>query len=201
MYVNVDSLPEIVKNALMGAKFHKSDIEVIHVDSVSMGNSAYGDGYQAFTTLVDMNDNRVEHHKGSWGGANMFNRDNAVDLDDRLFPLQIGHIVIKGQRGGTTPVSAQIYAHRDSSILPLISGNALEEDELYVLSIYRGIKGGYRKEYLDRLKGNADITDKLVESGHLKRNKAGSTQITTEGKNAVGNRSYYEFQHVTGRSY
>lgn len=57
------------------------------------------------------------------------------------------------------------------------------DDERYVLKVYSGIKGGYRKEYLEVV-DYTPLVDALVARGLLKRNKAGAVQITPEGKNA-----------------
>lgn len=73
-----------------------------------------------------------------------------------------------------------------AAIAALTPGKApLGEMEKLVLCVYSGIKGGYRTEYLDKIPNAGGIVESLVACRMLKRNKAGATQITTEGKNAI----------------
>ena len=53
------------------------------------------------------------------------------------------------------------------------------------LYCFAAIKGGeYRRDEMRRRNVSAATVDSLVERGYLKRNRAGATQITTQGKNA-----------------
>jgi hypothetical protein len=55
----------------------------------------------------------------------------------------------------------------------------LTDDEKQLLAQFRSLKPAYRDT-----KGKEDMVTSLVSRGYLKQNKAGATQITTEGKNA-----------------
>ncbi len=196
MYVNTNTLPNVVKRALESVKFFKGDIEVIHDNSVSPAISG-GDGQRGFCILINLYADEFKTIVGSWGGANMFNQDNPVDLDNSDYPLCEGSVVIKGTTGYPSTF-ARIYAHRDSSILPLDSGNSdITDKELFVLSCYVGLKSFARNDEMLRWMTDTEISQtvhKLIDSGHIKANKAGATQITTQGKNAVGDKRPYHFK-------
>ena len=57
-----------------------------------------------------------------------------------------------------------------------------------VLSVYKGIRGGHRTKYLERI-GEADAVSSAVEAcvqrGLLRRSKSGATQITDAGRDAI----------------
>lgn len=190
MFVSVATLPIPLQNILTGLDYHKKDIEVKHVTTVNLSNSGSGDGTRAFSTIVNISDFSHKTFKGSWGGQNMFNLDNPVDMDNRDYALEPGMLAITGIHW-THPTLATIYAHKDSAVLPLETGETLSKDILDVLAVFTGIKGGYRKEYLARIQGSSAIVADLLEKGHLKANKAGAVQITTSGKNAVGSHRFY----------
>ncbi len=195
MYVNTNTLPNVVKRAMESVKYFKSDIEVIHTNSVTP-NIQGNDGQKGFCILIDLNTDKFQTLMGSWGGANMFNRDNVVDLDNTDYPLNEGMVVIKGTMGYPS-TWARIYAHQGSSILPLPTNSDMTDKEMFVLSCYVGLKSFARNDEMLRWMTDTEITQtvtKLIESGHIKANKAGATQITTQGKNAVGDKRPYHFK-------
>lgn len=185
MYVSTKTLPDFVQSALKAVDYHKTDIEVKHVETFTPSYSCGSAGRRGFTVLVNMDTQEHKINWGSWGGANMFNLDNPVDLDTSHYPMTPGMLVIQGSSG--YPMTwATILAHKSSAILPLPSGDELPENLLKTLYCFKGYKAFYRKELIDRGTIKQADVDKLVEMGHLSRNKAGATQITTQGKNAVG---------------
>lgn len=187
MHVSVKSLPAHIQYILVTAsKYGKSDIEVIHTDSVHLGDSGAGKGRRAFTILINLETGEYKKFNGSWGGVNMFNPDNPVDTDNEVYPLIPGALVIKGSVG--YPMTyATIYAHKESSLLPLDTGVEVPKNLLNALFCYGRIKGGqYRKDEMRRHNVTEDDVLMCVAKGWIKVNRAGSGQITTEGKNALG---------------
>lgn len=187
-YVTVKELPEPVRAALEAVGYRRSDVEVLVAPSVVLSNAGSGSGRQAFTALVNLSDGRHHLTWGSWGGANMFNTSNPVDLDDRPYTLPVDGVAITGSRGGGHPVWATVYVPA-SAAERMLPGprEALPTAERDALYCHKAITGGaYRRDELRRRNVGPDTIDALVLRGLLKRNKAGSVQITTAGKNALG---------------
>lgn len=185
MYVEVTRLPESVQAALKSVDYGRKDIEVRASERVSLGSSS-GDGFRAFVALVNLTTGQSTAMYGSWGGANMFNRSNAVDNDFREYPLPGDGVAVTGMTGGGKPTHAvlNVPATMLARMLPSAEGQNLSEAELDALYCHNSIRGGtYRKEALQRLRISSTVVDGLVERGLLSRNKAGATQITTQGKN------------------
>jgi hypothetical protein len=188
MYAQITDLPRPVQSALESVGYHRKDIRVEASPTVILGNTAYGDGYQAFTTLVNLDTGETQTVKGSWGGPNMFNPNNAVDNDQQSYTLPPYGVVIKGQRGGGKPVYATLHipASMVDRMLPA-PGPELTKEEKDALYCHDSIKGGqYRKDELRRRNVSEATISAMIERGYLKRNRAGATSITTEGKNARG---------------
>lgn len=185
MYVEVKSLPTVVQNALTSVSYGRKDIEVCPSASVTLSSSS-GDGYRAFVTLVNLTTNNYETAWGSWGGSNMFNPENPVDNDHREYVLPDDGLAITGHKGGTEPVWARLRVPASMMNRMLPATPTLTTEQLDALYCYKSIKGGqYRKDALKRLRTSQGTLDGLVELGLLTRNKAGSSAITTAGKNAV----------------
>jgi hypothetical protein len=191
-YVAVRDLPEPLQSALKGLGFARQDIEVTVATRTDLSSHASHDFTQGFTVLVDLASGASHTERGDWGGTNMFN-SSPVDSDQSLYTLPDHGAVIKGQRGGSWPVSARIII--PAAQAPKVLPSGLDEDaptdlERNALSIFVGYKAFARPEYLGRAGVTATHLDSLVERGYLKRNRAGATSITTKGKNAVGSHRY-----------
>lgn len=182
MYTLVNELPSCVQNALVSVGYGRKDIEIVKAESVSPFDGG-SRGRRGFLVLVNIETGERQIHYGSWGGSNMFNPHNQVDLDDRSYPLPPNGCAIKGSQGDK--VWATLYLH-PSNVLALLpaASETLPEDERRALRAFVSLKASYRKDAIgkeyDRLVGN------LVQSGHLSRSKAGAVTITTKGKNAAG---------------
>lgn len=187
-YVKVADLDDVIRNALDGVGYRRADIEVKTVTQMQLGGQAYGDGYQAFTVLINLSTRECHTERGSWGGRNMFDRTSPMDNDERQYELPADGVVIKGQRGGGRPVSAQLYipAAMRSRVLPAGPSESLTKLQIETLSIYKGTSPGYRRQCLERAGVTEAIITSLVDMGLLSRNRAGAVQITTDGKNALG---------------
>lgn len=191
MYVPVKELPDFVVSILKDLGYHSKDIVVKPGESTTM-HAPSGDGYRAFVAIVNLGTKEHKVMRGSWGGANAFNPNNAVDLDTNVYTIPKDGLVIHGTEGGGHPVWATITVHPDAmpKMLPDESSEQLTPQELYVLYHYGRTKSAYRKEYLQRYKIGQNVIDGLVAKKYLKRSESGATQITTAGKNKAPERIY-----------
>ena len=196
MYAIVKQLPQVVQDTLASVGYGKADVEVSVVAEMNLMSNAYGDGYQGFTTILNLATGERETVRGSWGGSNPF-ESSPVDNDTRMYTLPAGAVVIKGQRGGGRPVSAHVYIASAGELGGAIAETVeLSADERAVLDAHKSLNSGGRKDYFGGRWGgyywdNADrephtaVIARLAERGLLKVNKAGAVSITTEGKNAL----------------
>jgi len=186
MYVAVKTLAPALRSALAAVGFKRADISVEARETVTLDYPA-DDGARGFATLVDLETGRHETMIGSWGGANMFSPRNRVDLDRTARPLPPGTVLVKGQNGGRG-CFAHLYVHPDLLPKLLPAPVELTQGERDGLYCHISLKSGeYRREELRRRRVTQADLDSLVARGFLKRNAAGSTQVTVEGKNACGN--------------
>ena len=194
-YVQTADLDAEIRDALSAVKYHRKDIAV-HVQQSVTPARAGGNGYRAFTILVDLAAHKYEIHWGSWGGANMFNVVNPIDLDRAPRTLPGNGLAIIGRIGGGRPTWAIIFIPPSmvARILPSTAGPELSPELINALYCHTAIKGGaYRREELRRRNVSADTIDQAVALGLILRNKAGACQITTDGRNALaasGHRGY-----------
>lgn len=184
MYVQTSELPETLQSALLSCGYHRKDIEVEARETASVRVGG-GSGYRGFVVLVDIATGRQETHTGSWGGANMFNPKNAVDLDGTERPIVPGLAVIKGSQGGGRPVYATIALHPDNVAKYLPAPPAVTEREGKILG-YIPYKSDYRKKELERMGATAEEVEALVSRGFIARNRGGAMSLTTAGRNARG---------------
>lgn len=188
-HVEVKELPAPVLTALKAVGYNRADIEVRAEESVVLGTYGAGAGRQAFAVLVNLDTGEHVARRGSYGGINMFDRENPVDNDQSAYPLPPNGVAITGSRGGTYPVTATLHIPTSmvSRILTAGPREELPTAELHALYAHGCLKGGeYRREHLRRHQVPASVVDDLVARDLLKRNKAGATTITTAGRNALG---------------
>ena len=182
MFILVRDLPPVVQRALESVQYHKADISVRAASEVNI-SGAGGAGRKAFTILVNFQNNTYQTHWGSWGGANMFNPKNPVDLDRGLYQLPPHGAVISGEIGGTTYADIRVHLSQMQNFLP--QPTELTQEEKDALYCYRSIKGGsYRREELARRNVSQAIINKLLERGLLKQDGRGIA-ISLDGKNAI----------------
>jgi hypothetical protein len=187
-YALVTDLPEAVRRALTAVSYGRKDIEVKASATVVLGDSGAGNGRQSFAVLVNLTTGEHTVSRGSWGGENMFVRDNAVDSDRNAYPLPGDGVAITGVRGGGQPVWAQLHIPA-SMVDRMLPGPtvALSDVQLTALYCHKALKGGaYRRDALSRANIGPDVIDALVSAGLLSRNRAGAVAITTDGRNALG---------------
>jgi hypothetical protein len=186
-FVLVKDLPAAVQAALASVRYGSKDIKVKASETVHLGDAGAGNGRKAFVVLVNLDNGTHQTIMGSWGGQNMFNPNNPVDNDRGEHALPGNGLAITGSIGtGPTWATIHIPASMTAKILPTSSGIEVTETERNVLACYVGYTSTYRKAEFARKGIKPEVFDSLVERGLLKRNKAGATSITTDGKNVVG---------------
>ncbi len=188
MYAPISSLPDSLQRALESVRYHRKDISIEAQETASL-NDAGSDGCKAFVILVNLETGQRKVTWGSWGGPNMFNPRNAVDLDDREYELPPNGAVIRGSVGNSTYASILVSPTTMAPLLP--KTDKLPDHDARILYCFKCIKGGQYRQielaHVTEKHPDVDITqaiEDLVARGFLKRNKAGATQITTAGKNA-----------------
>jgi hypothetical protein len=180
MHIAVKDLPESIQSALRSVSYGGKDISVQPKERVSIQCSG-GAGQRGFAILLDLASGRQEIHQGSWGGANIFNQHNSVDLDDRMHDIPVGGAVITGSQGNRT--FATVYLHPDNMVKLLPAPAELSDKERRIMYAFGCLKSGdYRKEELSRAGATEADIDALISRGFLKRDGRG-VQITTAGKN------------------
>ncbi len=184
IYIQVRDLPSSVRNLLAGVGYNKADVCVIPKAEINPSSSG-GDGYRAFFGFTKISENPEECNitYGSFGGPNMFNPQNLVDNLQKSFPIPEGICAMRGQEGGTRPVSATLYIHPNNCVKMLPEGTKLSLEEEKVLVLYR-YTSAYRAEEMKRIKNANQIQQTLIEKGLLKKVGKG-LGLTTEGKTAA----------------
>jgi hypothetical protein len=190
MHIETKQLPRSLQAALVGVGYGRRDIALRARDSYCLQQGS-GKGGRAFVVAVNITTGQRQATHGSWGGANMFNPQNHVDLDTTKRPLPPGFAIIEGSEGGGRPVYATISVHPDNlaKLLPAAPSVELSKQDKNALNIIGGIKSGYRANEFSRAglgpygPDNPHVV-KLVELGFLKVNRAGAISITTAGRNA-----------------
>ncbi len=183
MHVSTKELPEVIRRALREVNYSRNDIGVEGATKVSPSDAG-GQGRRGFVLLLDLDTGATKLHQGSWGGANMFNQSNVVDLDQKSYPLPPSGAVIKGSEGGHGGVIATLYLNPEN-LAKLLPAKPLEltAKQRGILYAFGAIKAGeYRKEELRRCEAKEADVEELVKLKLLKRDGRGVT-ITTEGKN------------------
>lgn len=185
IHMAVRDLPHTLQAALKGVGYGRKEIRVERRETVSIACMG-GDGMRGFAVVVNLSTGDRREHWGSWGGPNMFSSPR-VDCDREEHALPPDGAVIRGSTGGGKPVYATITVHPSCMILALPPATAVTPRQVQILATIAGIRGGYRKEYLERGRVRTDEIDALVTAGMLARNRAGAISVTIAGRNACGN--------------
>lgn len=192
MYIEVKELPATIQSALKQVGYGAKDIKVEQTDTYSFFDSGH-DGRRAFCYAVHILSGKMEGTRGSWGGANMFNPTNHVDLDQTARTLPPGFVVLKGSEGYDGTFCTLLTNQLLRVAAPVEPLTKLEQD---YLSVFVSYVSSARKKYL--LEGDryakrepmtqaqiSEVEQSLAAKGLVKINKAGSVTITTAGKNAA----------------
>src|SRR2546429_9523139 len=164
MHAPVSSLSPLIQSALRSIGYHRADVEVIPAEKVSP-SAGGGDGQKGFLYMINLTNGESKRIDGSWGGANMFNRDNPVDLDTASYALPPNGVVIKGSVGyrGFATVYVPLAAAANFLPLPTTELTQVEKDGLYC---HRGIKGGEaRREERGRGKAQTAVIVRMFQVG------------------------------------
>jgi hypothetical protein len=183
MYVKLKNLHPAIQNQLKRRGYNGKDISIEPREKYSLGCSG-GDGQRSYTDVLNLSDFSIAEHTGSWGGANIFNPANKVDLDFTGHELTETTVVIRGHEGHKPYASLLVHP----STIDNYKGDVIEVtmEEKEVLSIFCMYKSSYRAEYLNRKRFDTNaVTESLVTKKLLKRNAAGAISLTTEGRNAA----------------
>lgn len=194
VYSLVSELPDTLQTALQSIGYHRKDIELIASETVSRHVSG-GQGYRGFCVIVNLSTGERKAEIGSWGGANMFNPNNAVDLDTSEYNIHPGFAVIKGSQGDKT--FATIYLHTENIVKFLPAKIEMDSRDSWILYTFDALTSAGRKNEWDRHNDKPSENDlnRLAGLGYLKRSKNGATQITTDGKNALGRKVGQTINH------
>lgn len=183
MFASTRELPSFVQNLLKCHGYHRPDIAVVAADKVSISDAGSA-GQRAYAIIINLETKQSETFVGSWGGSNIFNPTNQVDLNRRLHVIPPNGMVIKGSKGYRS--FASIYVHPSNLAKYLSETASVTEGERAVLNAYQGLKSGpYRREALERVVNHVKVIGELANRGLLKQSKNGATSITTAGKNAL----------------
>ncbi len=183
-YVQVSDLPQAIQAALSAVGYARKDISLEARESISP-SVAGGQGSRGFFVTCNLATGaRSAVSYGSWGGANMFNKDNQADMDHEAHVIPFNGAVIKGSSGNT--VFATVYVNPDNLAKMLPAKTDVSADEARALGVMLGYKASYRKDEYERLGLSFEaLKPGLIAKGLIKVNAAGSATITTEGKNAA----------------
>ena len=185
VYQKVRDLPPAIQRVLRSVNYGRTDIGIEAHETVCR---SYGsaDGCRAFVAIVDLATGQETIEWGSWGGPNMFNPQNAVDLDRADYPIPPNVVVVHGHIGMKT--YATLSVRPDALVKWLPPAPELTARDRWVLWTFKGLTSAGRRNEWERQGSTPSETelDALAARGLLKRAKNGATQITTEGRNALG---------------
>jgi hypothetical protein len=179
MYIKTNDLPQVIRQTLKNRGYGKADIRVMQLLEVSplgMG----GAGQRDYCVVIDLaNNSVVKELTGSWGGANMFTK-NQVDSDNTRYPIPINGAVILGSEGYRS--HATLVLRPENATQYLTADNATDREK-EILNCFKSYTSAYRKECFRNMKvGEGEFRD-LESKGYIKIAKNGAMRITTEGKN------------------
>jgi len=187
IHVPVKDLPATLRAALKSVGYARQDIEVEGREAVSPA-VAGGDGRRGFVTAVNFGTGKYDTRYGSWGGANLFER-NLIDEVQEALPIPPNSAIIKGTEG-YKGAFATVYV-RPETLTPMLPAGPsdltdLEKGVLLAFDQYTSAGRKDRRGQVGVSKWDA-AASKLLQQGLLKSNAAGAVQITTAGKNAAEN--------------
>ena len=184
-YIQTKELPYEITSVLSRLGYNKKDIDVEAHEKVSPASSS-SDGCRSFMAIINLSTGEYTEKWGSYGGANIFNRDNQVDNDTSSYTIPENFCVIKGSSGGNRPVLARLIVRSDMIAKFLPQKAELNPRLQYILDVYATYNSsGREREFNDygHIPPSKEELNELVRLGLIKINKAGSVSVTTEGKN------------------
>ena len=169
MHVKTKELPKSVQSLLKRVGYHKHDISIEATETVSPG-SAGGAGLRYYFAALNLATGKSDVTYGSWGGANMFNPQNQVDLDNQEYRIPENGLVVKGCEGAYSYATIYVAPMNVQQFLP--APVDITDKERAILNAFATLKSGpYRAETLARIGAtDADFAG-LVDKKLLKQNK------------------------------
>ena len=187
VYSKVKDLPETIQRVLSTLGYTRADIELEVSESVSPAVGG-GDGLRGFCCIMNIETGQFDTKMGSWGGSNAFNPNNQVDQDLNSYVIPNNVAVIKGTSGGSRPVYASITLSPNNIIKALPEKIELSPRDKWLMYTFKALTSAGRKNEWERENDKPSESDlkRFVDSGWIKRASNGACQITTEGKNVLG---------------
>jgi hypothetical protein len=212
VHVRVTDLPVTLRDALASLGYARGDVAVTAAETVEL-SSAGASGRQSFACVINLATGARKTLAGSWGGPNPWSHANVIDAInvDTSYTIPPDGAVILGSRGESVYATIHVAPATLAPMLP--KAPELTEFDQQVLAAFRGLTSAGRKNEFERWESDAcygrkpgsmdsygeytpargrafraelsATIDRLVSAGLLKRNAAGSVQITTDGKNAI----------------
>jgi hypothetical protein len=182
MYVSTKELPACVQRELKNRSYNRRDIKVEGREKVSPFGAGSA-GNRDYVVIINLETGASETKMGSWGGSNMFNPTNQVDLDTSEYTIPQNGLVIKGCEGHHNFATVYVCPANVQTLLPAPAD--ISERLASILGYFQSYKAAYRKEQFQRMGVTAEEFQTLLDGGYIKQNKAGARQITTKGKNAA----------------
>ena len=185
--VELSELPPNLKKALAKLGYRRRDIRVAPATEVDM-HVVGGAGSRGIAIVVNVDTGKVSDAvKGSWGGANPFEK-KPLDTETKV-RIPSNGAIIKGSEGGHG-MFLTIYVH-PSQLIDMLPGETnLTTREQDILGMAR-FKSGYKKEMFHKNRVTKEELVSLANRGYIKINKAGATSLTAKGKNAGTKKSFY----------
>jgi hypothetical protein len=182
--VLVNTLPLSVQSTLRRIGYGKRDITVYPSEKVSP-QGVGGDGYRCMFVMVKMSDQEEQATgvMGSFGGANIFNDSNIVDLMSESIAIPEGVCAIKATEGGNHPMTAFLHISPANCAKMLPEKAEFTDGEKSALRAF-GFIGAYRKEELQRIRNSEQVISGLMARGLVEK-KGSGRGLSVAGKNAL----------------
>ena len=135
-----------------------------------------GNGYRASVTIIDTNTGKITESRGSWGGANMF--EKSLNTEGISVDLEVGVYAVVTEEGGMHKGTRVLTVYCSAQSMPInnseLTLEGLDENTIKAFSIIRSNSGSYRNQYFTRAKLGAYGIDNphvkiLMEKGLLKK--------------------------------
>lgn len=187
MYVLVNELPQSIQRALRSVNYNRKDIEV-EVGETFSAPGAFGSGHRARVMVVNIATGAAQYEEGSWGGGNPFEH-RPVDQPSGSSKLPAGFVALTSSHSKFWTL--HVNPANAAKLLPEAKSTDLTIREMWILHAHKGLTSAGRKDEFRRgareMGGppKPEEIQSLAQKGLIKVNAAGSSQITTEGRNVV----------------
>lgn len=188
--VLVRDLPASIQKVLREVRYGSRDITVEGRTSYQMAGAS-GAGEKAFTAAVNLETGQYKIEWGSWGGPNMFNPKNPVDLDTKPRPIRKNMAVVQGHIGNRTWAYIEVHPDNIQNLLPNpeeeVELTDKEKDALRLMpykTFYK--KEEFERRHLGQYGPSNPLLQSLAKKGLIKIMGGGAMTLTLNGKNVLG---------------